>query len=369
MTIKAKQSDLVTAVKTATMATNRKSPMSIILGNVHLKAVDGCLTVRGTNITTDVSVFLLCDGEINTTVDGKALVSAIATCFPRAKGRPKKGDDSIVSLSQGDNGFLIVEGVARLSLATMPAADYPAVVGCDLDNPVDYPVDLFSSALEFVERAISEDITRYHLNGVCFHGDKLVATDGHRLHLQHGLPFVDEKMHILPGNGAAVLRRVIDTYGNGAITGGFSGDYATFTVGMATVTVKLTDAMFPPYDQVIPSSSSESSMTVDRESFMGAVNVGLKMSPERSGEIRITRDDNGSMYVEVNNPDTGRSTCPFTGSPRENIPFQIGVNGRYLAEFLDLMVEPTISLEMNSALDPIKVTSGNRTTVVMPMRI
>ena len=53
-------------------------------------------------------------------------------------------------------------------------------------------------ALEYVEVAKSRDEGRYNLTGIYRDTERLVATDGHRLHMVDGMPKID-KPHFLDG--------------------------------------------------------------------------------------------------------------------------------------------------------------------------
>ena len=51
-------------------------------------------------------------------------------------------------------------------------------------------------ALEYVEIAKSRDEGRYNMTGIYRDTERLVATDGHRLHMVDGMPKID-KPHFL----------------------------------------------------------------------------------------------------------------------------------------------------------------------------
>lgn len=353
--------DLLKAVKTAGLAADPKSTMPI-LSCVHMHASDGVLTVRATDLQTDISVILLADGELDTVVGAKSLAQLLAACLPKGK----KNGDVRVDLSTVDTSLVIGAG-ATMKVASMKSSDFPAVPTVDLPDPITYHVATLTSALDFILPAVSCDETRYHLNGMCFDHQRLVSTDGHRLHMEVEMPDVCGQ-YILPRRSGVMLGKVLVAYAEETTVGGFASGYASFTAGMATVTCKLVDAQFPPVDQVIPRMAPDRTLMADRASFLTAIRQASKLSCDRSGGVRISVGPDCSN-VEASNPDLGDAVAPFTVDVRVEHPFVIGVNGHYIEAFLDCLSTNKVTVEMNGELDPIKIVDGNRTGVIMPMRI
>src|SRR5690606_3613216 len=87
-----------------------------------------------------------------------------------------------------DGGTLTVSsGRSRFKLATLPASDFP-----ELSQPA-YPVGVsidLAALVAPVVFAMSDEATRYYLNGVFLHTSegrlRAVATDGHRLAAVYG---------------------------------------------------------------------------------------------------------------------------------------------------------------------------------------
>jgi DNA polymerase-3 subunit beta len=275
-----------------------------------------------------------------------------------------------VTIEEVDRYLTVNAGGATMKLMTMPAKDYPCVHTAEEGDPIYYQADKLLGVLDFILPAVSRDETRYHLNGMNFAADKVVATDGHRLHLQAGMPSVEGE-NIVPRHGIEVFRKVAKLFAGENVIGSFTKSHATFTMSMATISVKLIDAQFPPYEQVIPREAGENTVDVNRASFTSAIKSASLMASNRFAGVKIDYDpvNGGGLTVKANNPDTGESVAPFMGTPRGAVPFSIGLNATYILDYLDCLTSETIAVEINGPLDPVKVVDGDRTTVVMPCKI
>lgn len=389
--IKLAQKAFLSAIKTAILGTDPKSSMPI-LSDLHLRAVDGVLTVRGFDLTTDVTITLPYDGgarllvpaidaandnvtalpvsqfDLDLCVNAKSLANAVKACAPLPKGRSKATSE--IALSVEGHTLTVHGSTCTLKLNGRPATDFPAPVGVDSDSdPINYDRAKLINALDFTVTAASTDFTRYHLNGVCFDGEKMVATDGHRVHLQSGMPDSKSNKGILPRGSALTLMGVLKTYGGTVTVGTFTRTHAAFYIDTATVIAKLVDHQFPPYEQVIP-RDPEMTLSTERTPLMTAIKSAGVMSSDRTYGIKLDVAE-GSFRVEANNPDAGDAHATLTATVRTEgrRSLTIGVNGRYLLDFLGFMDAATVNVEMSGELDPIKCQSDDRLAVVMPMRI
>lgn len=120
--------------------------------------------------------------------------------------------------------------------------------------------------------AASADPIRYNLNGVYVDVDasRLVATDGHRLHVQ---PLASTPADLASLPGSLVLPREVWEVRKDLISRdsghyctvtvervGYGSDYDhrwTLTCGQRTYSVRLSGSQFPQWQQVIPKNTSE----------------------------------------------------------------------------------------------------------------
>jgi len=222
--------------------------------------------------------------------------------------------------------------------------------------------------------SISGDETRYHLNGVLFECDgkrgRMVSTDGHRLSKIErdlaGGPALKQGV-IIPRKGLGEIRRALE--GATEVEVGFQQNHVFVRSGRAAVSVKLIEAQFPPYDQVIP-REHEKVVKLPRATLLEAFKRVSIMSSDKTWGIKLGLET-GLLKISSDNPDLGEGReeidVEYKGST-----LSIGFNARYFIEVLSEMDQPNVQLELGGELDPAVVRpegGGDYLGVIMPMRI
>src|SRR5262249_14694263 len=157
----------------------------------------------------------------------------------------------------------------RYTLRGMPGDDFPPLPAPAEGAPtLSLEVEVLKQLIDKTHFSISSDETRAHLNSALFEWDgdtvRMVTTDGHRL----------SKMEVkvagrqasatmlIPLKAIQELRRLCDEMlalsesKEASLQITQSGSSAFFQGGGMTFSVKLVDAQFPPYAQVIPQSTA-----------------------------------------------------------------------------------------------------------------
>jgi DNA polymerase-3 subunit beta len=132
--------------------------------------------------------------------------------------------------------------------------------------------------------------------------------------------------------------------------------------------VKLIDAQFPPYEQVVPKAHSRS-LVIDRHQLVDALKRAQLMSSETRG-VKLAMEA-GKLTIASDNPDVGEVReeleADFSGEP-----IAIGFNPKYVIELLGVMASDQVGLELGGELDPglfKPLGADEYLGVVMPMRI
>lgn len=253
------------------------------------------------------------------------------------------------------------------------------------DNGLQWNVSRLMEGLEYIAPAISNDETRFHLNGVLLapNGD-MVSTDGHRLHVYSYHHFDDSPASffasegrtldtILPKRQVKMLQAAIKACGDkaevyscrGVIKGGRHVQFVIDGKGLSfTITCKLIESRFPPYHAVIPKSNSwRARAVVNTLDFCAAAKLVDKMSDAVKGvEFRL----NGELHIKGG----GVSESMEASYEGEGFEYgELGANGKYLVDAADMPSE-ACTIEFGKALEPIKFTQGGGfLAVVMPMRV
>jgi len=250
----------------------RKSTMPV-LSNVLL-AVDGPSTLR----VAATDLYLALVGRIAVEVSrGGSVAVAAKDLLERVRMMPE-GPLHIVSQENSATTLKAAGSARRFTLRGMPGDDFPPLPSAAEGSPsLALDVDVLQELIAKTHFSISADETRAHLNSALFEWDgdvvRMVTTDGHRL----------SKMEVrvsgrqasatmlIPFKAIQELRRLCDdmvgeTKEGAKDTGPKprlqitqSGSSAYFQGGGMAFAVRLVDAQFPPYAQVIPQQSRRAS--------------------------------------------------------------------------------------------------------------
>jgi DNA polymerase-3 subunit beta len=380
--------DLLKIVARMQGVAERKSTMPV-LANVLL-AADGNSALR--LAATDLYLSLM--GRISAEiVKGGSVAVSAKDLFERVKMMP---DGPVVIASQ-DNATTTIKasGTARrYTLRGMPGDDFPPLPQPAEGSPtLALDVEVLSELIAKTHFSISTDETRAHLNSALFEWDgevvRMVTTDGHRLSK------VDVKVSgrqasatmLIPLKAIQELRRLCDEMlADGATTGPDgskkkpellitqSGASAFFQGAGTTFSVKLVDAQFPPYAQVIP-QTSEKVVRAPRTALADALKAVSVAASERTGGVKLSLSK-GSMRITSESPESGDGFDEIPvefGGPN----MSIGFNAKYFLDVLAAINDEEVAICLSGELDPAVLRPAGATTssdrqflsVVMPMRI
>jgi DNA polymerase-3 subunit beta len=280
----------------------------------------------------------------------------------------------------------------RYTLRGMPGEDFPALAEPDPKAAtLELELDLLSKLISRTHFSISTDETRASLNSALFEWDgdrvRMVTTDGHRLSkMELRVPGRQATATMLiPLKAIGELRRLADeakTEG-GKEAGGKegeaqkvaitqSGPNAFFVVGGTRFSVKLVDAQFPPYSQVIP-QTSDRAIRVPRAPFADALRAVSLAASDRTGGVKL-EVTSGAMRITSESPETGDGfdeiSVDYSGAE-----VVIGFNARYFLDVLGALDDDEVVLGIGGDLDPAVIKPAAESddqsykAVVMPMRI
>jgi len=360
----------------------RKSTMPV-LSNVLL-AVDGPSALR--IAATDLYLALMGRVPADVSKGGSVAVSA-KDVLERIRMMP----DGPIQLASQDNATTTIKAAGsarRYTLRGMPGEDFPPLpVPAEGSPSLALDVAVLQELVAKTHFSISADETRAHLNSALFEWDgdvvRMVTTDGHRL----------SKMEVkvtgrqasatmlIPLKAIQELRRLCDDIvgeakeaskdggGQPQLQITQSGSSAFFQGGGMSFGVRLVDAQFPPYSQVIP-QQSEKVVRIPRAAFSDALKAVSVAASERTGGVKLGMTK-GTMRITTESPESGEG---FDEVPIEYAGpnMTIGFNARYFLDVLGALDEDEVQLGLGGELDPAVVKPvGPRQflAVVMPMRI
>jgi DNA polymerase-3 subunit beta len=343
-----------------------------ILSNVLLSATGEGLQLKATDLDLEVTEITPADiGQKGATTLPAHTLYEIVRKLP---------DGAQVSLEAGDNGQLqLRSGRSRFNLQSLPESDFPDLATGDLTHAFKIAAPELKRLIDKTQFAISNEETRYYLNGVFMHVAEVdgkaflraVATDGHRLaRLETPAPSGAVGMPgiIIPRKAVAEVQKLIEDP-EAEIGVELSSTKIRFTIGPVVLTTKLIDGSFPDYARVIP-TQNDKFLTVERKDFAEAVDRVSTISSERGRAVKLAVSE-GKLVLSVTNPDSG-SAVEELEVDYDGAGLEIGFNARYLLDIAGQLDSDTALFKMNDSGSPTIIMDRDGASalyVLMPMRV
>jgi len=370
--------DLLRVLARCQGVADKKSTMPV-LGNVLLE-VSGTDQLR----LAATDLYLAVSGKIPAKVEaGGAIAIGARDLFERVKMMPE-GQISIVTSGGAATTIRAVGASRRFTLHGIPGEEFPSLPQPEeTQTPFSLGISTISQLISGTYFSISTDETRLHLNSALFELDgdrvRMVTTDGHRLSkMEASAPGKQATATMLiPLKGVLELKRLCDEAlseekGDASeIRITQSGPNAFFQLAGFQFSVKLVDAQFPPYQQVIP-EHSEQTVRAPRLALADALRAVSVAASDRTGGIKLTLSG-GKMRFESESPDSGEGfdevAVDYNGPE-----LTVGFNARYFLDVLSAVQDEEIELSVSGELDPAVIRPANENassylSVIMPMRI
>jgi len=344
-----------------------------ILANVLLKAADGHVDLRATDLDIEVteSVPAMVATPGTTTVPAHTLYEIVR----------KLADGAEVRLeTDGAEQMLLTSGRSRFHLACLSPDSFPDLKSGTFSHTFALPAATFRELIERTQFAISNEETRYYLNGIYVHTLEVakrsvlraVATDGHRMARAEtdapagakGMPGI-----IIPKKTVGEIQKLLEG-AEGDVEIEISDTKIRFAIGGVVLLSKLIEGTFPDYERVTP-KNNDKQLNVDRASFAIAVDRVSTIASDRGGKAVKLSVKDGNLELSVTNPDHGTATEEIAVE-FEPESFEIGFNARYLLDIIGQIRSDNAVFMFNDAGSPTLVRDDGETRalyVLMPMRV
>ena len=361
---------------------DKKSAMPA-LANVLLTATHGTtgrLTVGATDLYLSVTGSCACE------CGDELAAGSVAVPAKDLLERVKAMADGPVQILVNAEAKMTVKSVGnkrRFDLSGIPGSEFPQLPKPTDGAPViEIPVATFALLIRETHFSVSTDETRPNVNSLLFEAQgstvRAVSTDGHRLSKAEAtIEGLDARATMLiPLKAVLELRRPADSAkaDKEALTVKIthSGPNAFFDLAGMTFSVKLVDAQFPPYQQVIP-AKSDHAVTVPRLALRDTLKAVSLAASDKTGGVKLTLAT-GVLRVTSESADSGQGfdelTVDFSGPE-----VVIGFNAKYILDVLDAIEPDEVVLGVSGELDPMTIKPSAETDatsfvgVVMPIRI
>lgn len=357
------------------VVSNRNMPN---LTNVFIKAhKDGKLEVYG----TDLEVSVRASAKAQVSKEGVAIVESkkLYLFVKELLG------DQVRLLAKKNHWLEIVCEDAKANMIGVNETEYPYKEPKNLSSPaLKIETDVLKDMIEKTIFSVSNDETRYHLNGILFQKDKtnsgfryrMVSTDGHRLSLverAEGDPKDDvtDKDHgvIIPKKGIYEIKKILDSKKTGAVFIYIAKNELLLETDSTQVLIRLIDGTFPDYRQFLPNDFGNT-VTMSRQKLVSSLKVVSILTDERSRSV--TFDLKGEKLEITSNDSTKGDAREKLEVEHKGQGIKIGFNAKYLLDVLNSFDEERVRLELKDEISPGVIKpelDKDFTCVVMPMRL
>ena len=346
-----------------------------VLTNVLLEAKQGRLHLSGTDM----------DMTISDKIKIKNIEEEGTTCVPAHilyNVIKELSDDKPVNLSYDKNNkkLYVTSFKSKFTFSCLSKDDFPVLTTENYKISFLLKSSILKEMIDKTYFAISNEETRYYLNGIFFHTIKLnnkfflrsIATDGHRLAQCETIsPAAENNIFstIIPKKLIFELRKLIDEVED-EIKIDLSERKIKFSFGETVLISKLIDGKFPDYEKVIP-KDTKNSFSIDRKIFLESINRIATISSEKSKAIKLNLNRN-KLTISANNLEEGGSGIEEIEINYNGPTLDIGFNAGYLKEIIHQFngKEVTILFSDSTAPTIIKDIAKTETLyVLMPMRV
>jgi DNA polymerase-3 subunit beta len=335
-----------------------------VLGNVLIAAHAGRLELS----TTDLEVSITTSMEAETETEGETTLPAKK--FGQIVGTLGNGevhietDDSLTSTISCGNAMFHIIG--------LDPSEFPKELEFVEDKKLELSCIEFAKTLRKIAYAVSNDQTRYVLNGImlAIHEGNFtaVATDGRRLALvEKIMDSVDESLKrkvILPIKVVNELQKLLDE--DGTVELRLAESRASFSISDTVLTTKLVEGEYPNYRQVIP-SSFKNSVVLPRETFANVLNRVAVVVTDSGASVRFQLTEN-ALELSANSSDLGDATEPMNVA-YDGEPVTIAFNPGFLRDPLRTLDADDMTIRFNDEFKPVAILGDEGFLyVIMPMR-
>ena len=343
-----------------------------VLSNILLEAKDNYIILSATDMDISITEKLNC----NIVEEGSTTVSA-HTLYDIIRKLPEASEIEIIS--NDGNIISLRSGKSKFSLGCLPKEDFPLIEIGDLETELNIESQVFLKLINKTRFAVSNEETRYFLNGIYFHIKKedhfsmlsLVATDGHRL-AKFDYEFKENQKEIpgviIPKKTINELYKLLIDY-NGPVKINLDANKIVFFVGESILISKLIDGNYPDYHRVIPNDNNNL-LKINRQNFSLAVDRVSTITSDKSPIIKFKLLDNLLNMSSVNS-ENGTATEDISMDYKGE-KIEIGFNSKYVLEMINNLEDENIILNFKDSASPVTAmeeSNPNLIYVLMPMRV
>lgn len=347
-----------------------KSALSI-LSNVLFIAKDNSLTVKATDIKVNFET------KIPVDIEEEGSTTIFCDKFMGILSSLPSGEIEFV-LEQKENQTLAIirhsTKKIKFQLKCMSQDKFPEFPSAEKVPFFEIPAKELKEMIAQTSFAVSEDETRYFMNGVYFEKKVdnlvLVATDGRRL--AYASKSVLQGISDFPA--AIVHPKILNIVAHhasdeGSISVAIVDKMIFFRFSNYEFSSSLLDGQFPNYQRVIPEKQM-ASFQVDKAELIDALKRTALMVDKKAGRI-FMKASPGALTITSQESDLGDANeeipCQYDGEE-----ITIAMNYRYVEEPLKGIATERITFEFTEAMKAVTLRpepAADYFHIIMPMQM
>lgn len=374
MIINVSRNDLYTNIASLQNVTSKKGTIAI-LSNILIETGNESIILTATDlevgIRIEISAEILEPGSI--TLPSRKFFEMI-----------REINDDHVHLEVYENKWVKISTKSgNYNIAGTDSEEYPSLPEFNKDLLSSVSCDIISEAIDKTQFSIAqENENQFNLMGVLFEKEirdeknylRLVSSDGHRLSLFEReidtdvTKLIIENIVLIPRKGVLEVRKLCEN--NDFIEIGFENKQAIFKSFNTIIIVRLLNGEFPNYRNIFKSINKNNYIEIDRHNFISSMKRINLFTEDLYNSVHFCFEDN-KLILTSQNMDIG--------SAKEEIiinyngePLNLGFNGKYFVEALQVMNSEKIKAFINTEKSPCLIEGDDDPgfmSIIMPMKI
>lgn len=365
MKIRINQNELNKCINIVQKAVSLRTPLPILSG-ILIEAKNNMLVMTATDLDLGIKTYSTCEIE----EEGSIVVqSRLIGDFVR-----KLPSNSYVNIETMENNNMEIKCLnSEINILGNSAAEYPdntfdnegnsfSIKSESLKNLIKYTY--FAAAQENIKPIFTGCLIEIK-NNLC----TFVALDGYRMALKkEKIEFDGEVSVVVPSKTLLEILRILEeNKGNTEIV--VSDSHISFKIENTIIISNLLDGKFIDYEGII----KDNYVTVVK-----AETTGIRESVERAS-LLAKDDKNNLIILDIKENNMQINSASEYGNVEENIPVEkegenikIGFNSKYLLDFLKVIEDEKITLNLIGKNNPCFINEDNKDDyiyMVLPVRI
>lgn len=359
---------LLKSLSVANGAVEKKNTIPV-LQNVKIEAQNGKITLSATDMDVLVTSNFKARMESNgsTTTPAQMFYDIIR----------KLPDDSLININQEDPNILKISSKKlKYSLPCIDSSEFPALNEGEFENEITIDSKSLCKLIDKTRFAISNDETRYYLNGLFLQSIKIddnfqlrcVATDGHRLAMSKSRceALESEFGVIIPKKSVNEIRRVIDS--SKSVKLEVSKTKIKATADNSSIVSKLIDGEFPDYEKVLPKSNDQVA-TITKKPLFDSVDRISTLASDKHRSVKFGLNDNKiTLQINANDGSFAHEEVEVQYPGKQ---VEIGFNSKYLLDVIGQVDKDELLMKFKDSNSPalVEAEDFDSVFVIMPVRI